>query len=316
MEWNEPGLQPSDPEAFRAEVARRARALRRGRRMTAAGLCAGGLLLVLVLTAGISPLIRVPGGRPALADPTAPSTTPSTTVPSPRAATGGSRVAPARPGTAAPGGSGTGTPAPSRRAGTGAPGAPTPPAVPGATGGGDPGPTTGRPATSPPAPAPPSGPTTPTTPTSTVPSPPGGTTPTEADCSGGTAVSTTPVASATTALVGEWQRCGSSSLFGPGAGDVGIVIEPGGTWQLLGSSGSGGLVLLTGAGDRGTWRVSAGPAATSGTLVSFQPDDTAAVLPPWGVEFIAGSPEQLQFHSGGVTVDYESTAEQAGPERG
>jgi hypothetical protein len=56
-------------------------------------------------------------------------------------------------------------------------------------------------------------------------------------------------------IVGTWLNCGSSIFAGAVSNpdDVGVIVRSDGTWQKLGASSSGELVLLIGDTDGGTW---------------------------------------------------------------
>jgi hypothetical protein len=56
-------------------------------------------------------------------------------------------------------------------------------------------------------------------------------------------------------IVGTWLNCGSSIFAGAVSNpdDVGVVVRSDGTWQKVGASSSGELVLLIGDNDGGTW---------------------------------------------------------------
>jgi hypothetical protein len=61
-------------------------------------------------------------------------------------------------------------------------------------------------------------------------------------------------------IVGTWLNCGSSIFAGAVSNpdDVGVIVRGDGTWQKIGVSATGQLVLLTGDTDGGTWSTYAG----------------------------------------------------------
>ena len=294
MHLTDPPLRPSDPEAFRRQVYRRAARLRRRRVATAVtGAVVTATAVASLLFGAFLPLTRPSGGRVAIG----PSSTSSSV-----ASTQTTRTSLSSPSSTDPT-STSGTPNSTQ--------APT-------TTIGNPPPTT-TPATT--------MPTVTTTPTTTVSTPTTTPPPESAVVPGGCGQPSAPATSASPAglardLVGTWIQCSGPSIFGTPSGGA-IEIWAKGTWQQLGWT-AGGWEPLKGKNDVGTWQLLPPPttvATATFALVRFvanPPVSTSATpsatpsAPPvatpreWITRvMLTGRPhERAQFVEGTVVANY------------
>jgi hypothetical protein len=282
----DPPLRPSDPEAFRRHVYRRAAKLRRRRVVTAViGTAAAASAVLALVTGSILPLTQSAGERLAIGTPSTSSSVATTQ---------------------------TSGPAPSSTAPIPTTTTPSSTQVPMTT-------TTTTIATSPTT-TPTTVVTTPTTIPATTVTTSTTTPPTHAVVPGGCGQPAVPAAPASPAdlerdLVATWIQCTGPSVFGPYSGTA-LEILANGTWHQLGQTPGGYWEPLNGNDDAGTWQIlqPAGAGGAGGTLVRFVSAPaattvvTTAPAPPqiWTARVALSStpPERAQFVEGTSVANY------------